>query len=268
MERVALRVALAPVLTVESNDFGEAEFEAIYNVLNYGIDFTFGTKKEPKQALDTVHRIILTGNAIKQIEQGELSELTQGDFALGPKAVEDYKKEWDPEWLEEYEKLPPNSQRRFDYVYIYRLIRAYGNQLAGLRDILAEVIKNAQESEDGQVIVSNRHQVITWDPRIDIGADSPPCFQRAWIRYYHPLMVDIHLSWRSRNLRHGWRTNLIGGTAMFNKVVFAPNNCRIVRIIDDSDSMHIMKGDIQSSQKILSKAENLYPEVVRRLRTY
>lgn len=267
MEMVILEVELAPVFMIESTDFGEAEFEAIYNVLNFGKDITFGSRAEPKQARDSVHKIVLTGNAIEQIERGESSELTQGEFALGPKAIEDYKKEWDPEWLEEYERLPPDSKERFKYVYVGRLIRTYGDQLTGLRDQLAEIIRDTDDSGKN-VIVSNRHQVITWDPRTDLGSEAPPCFQRAWIRYYHPRMIDLHLSWRSRDLRHGWKNNLIGGIAMFNKVVFAPNKCRIVRIIDDCDSLHIMNGDMQSSQQILSEAENLYPEVVRRLRTY
>ena len=263
---------LAPCFTVENEDFGEAELQAIYNVVNFGKDITFGSEKEIKTARDSVHTIILTGNAIKQIEAGELSELTQGNYALGPKSSQKYRDEWDRAWLEEHEKLPKDSKQRFTYTYIERLIRTYGDQFARARELLADMIKKAKEAEAAgkHPILSNRLELITWNPEIDMGADAPPCFQRAWIRYYHPLMIDLHLSWRSRDLRDAWKYNIIGGVAAFNKEIFFPNNCRIVRIIDQCDSLHIYiyNGSLVLAKEVLSEAEAKHPEIMKKFRIY
>ena len=184
-----MEASLSPYFEVKSDDFGIAELQAIYNVVTFGKDIYFGSVKEPKSARDSVHTIILTGNAISQIEKKHLSELTQGEYNLGPKAAQKYMDEWDREWFEAYDRLPADSDQRFDYTYIGRLLVNHGDQLKGLRNELGELIDNVKEAESkGKgIIVSNRHQVITWDPEIDIGADAPPCFQRLWARYYHPI---------------------------------------------------------------------------------
>ena len=261
---------LTPYFEVRSDDFGVAELQAIYNVVNFGKDITFGSEKEPKQARDSVHTIILTGNAIRQIEKGYLSELTQGEFNLGPKASQKYMDEWNRDWFSEYDKLPLDSKQRFDYTYIERLLVNHGDQLEELRNELKELIEKAEKAEakGKEVIVSNRHQVITWDPKIDMGSDAPPCFQRAWIRYYHPYMIDIHFSWRSRDLRNAWKYNLIGAIAGFNKEIFFPNKCKIVRIIDQIDSLHIMHGVLGTAQKLLLEAQNKHPQIMRKILEY
>lgn len=265
-----MEASLPPYFEVKSDDFGIAELQAIYNVVTFGKDIYFGSVKEPKSARDSVHTIILTGNAISQIEKKHLSELTQGEYNLGPKAAQKYMDEWDREWFEAYDRLPADSDQRFDYTYIGRLLVNHGDQLKGLRNELGELIDNVKEAESKgkEIIVSNRHQVITWDPEIDIGADAPPCFQRLWARYYHPNMVDIHLSWRSRDLRNAWKYNLIGAIAGFNKEIFKPNKCKVVRIIDQIDSLHIYHGVLSTAQKLLLEAQNKYPEIMRKIIEY
>jgi thymidylate synthase len=62
--------------------------------------------------------------------------------------------------------------------------------------------------------------------------------------------VDVHFTWRSRDLFTAWQSNIICLTEMLNREVVKPNNCRIVRIIDYSDSLHLYARDIADAKKV------------------
>ncbi|MDD5696853.1 MAG: hypothetical protein PHO90_02680 [Candidatus Pacebacteria bacterium] len=245
---------MSPYFEVRSQSFNDAWIEALDNAVNYGKDITFGSEKEPKKARDTDQTIILTGPAIAEIEAG----IAPPGFGLKKGGLEAYTNEFNRDWYEEYRKLPPDDMHRFSYVYFERLVDTYGDQLLKLRELLARSIKSG--------IASNRHQAITWSPTIDMENDSPPCFQRVWIRYYHPGIVDMHLSWRSRDLLDAWPGNEIGIVPMMNREVFFPNNCRIGRIIDQNDSLHVYHGRLQQAMNVLKEEEIRNPALMRRLK--
>lgn len=251
---IVLEVETAPYFEVKSQSFNEAWIEALYNVVNYGKDITFGSEKEPKKARDTTQTIILTGPAIAEIEAG----IAPPGFGLKKGGLAAYTNEFNREWYEEYRKLPPDDKHRFSYVYIERLIDTHGDQLLKLRELLAKSIKSG--------ISSNRHQAITWSPAIDMENESPPCFQRVWIRYYHPKTVDVHLSWRSRDLLDALPGNEIGIVPALNTEVFFPNDCRIGRLIDQNDSLHVYQGRLQQAMNILRDEEIRNPALMRRLK--
>jgi thymidylate synthase len=97
-------------------------------------------------------------------------------------------------------------------------------------------------------ITSNRDQAITWQSKIDLGNASPPCLQRIQIRYLGDYNVDVHLTWRSRDLYTAWQANIVAIIDMLNREVIRPNNCRIVRLIDYADSLHIYESDKEAEQ--------------------
>jgi thymidylate synthase len=252
-------VTLAPNFLIESEDFHEAWFEAVYAVKNLGAPLYFGSKKEPKEALDSVQTIAMTGKAIAQIQNCEIHPF----YRMRDLAIQQYKREYDRNWFDqEYSKMPPEDRKRFTYVYIERLIKhrvpgGFIDQLLKLRQLLKEQIESG--------ISSNRHQAITWEPDIDMGADYPPCLQRIWIRYYSVGYVDVHFEWRSRDLFNAWQGNLIGLIAMLFSEVILPNNCKILRIVDKSDSLHIYKGVLGEAEKVLGKERERVPDFVKKL---
>jgi thymidylate synthase len=242
---------LSPINTIESQDFHNAWVEAIKFVLRKDHEIFFGDKKEPKLAMDSCQKIILTENAIKQIENKEIPP------KYSFKMVEQYCKEFTREYLAKYQMK--SEKEKFEYLYFERLAEydrkeveynehtgiyeiEYIDQLTQMRKDLEEQIKTN--------IYSNRSQAITWIPSVDMGSVSPPCLQRLWIRYAGEYTVDVHFSWRSRDLFGAWQSNVIALADMLNREVVNPNNCKIKRIVDDNDSLHIYQRDWEDARKV------------------
>jgi len=88
-------------------------------------------------------------------------------------------------------------------------------------------------------VMSNRSKLITWYPDMDLYSTASPCLSEIQVRYIGENQVDAHLHFRSRDLISAWMANVIAITECLNREVIWPNNCKIARIIDYSDSLHI-----------------------------
>jgi thymidylate synthase len=234
---------LSNFYTIKSGDFNIAWMIAMNNVLKSNMDITFGSSKEPKYAKGSCQIIELTGNAIDQMSNGILHP----DFSF--KSIDQYKQEFDVDFLARYNTWP--EEKKFTYLYIERIAQYNGtiDQLRILRDQL--------EDQINKKIGSNRSQAITWEPEKDVVNNASPCMQRIWNRWIGEEngvnYADLHLDWRSRDLFNAWQPNLIAITWMMNKYVYGPNNCKIYRIIDKNDSLHIYRGDVESAKEIVDK---------------
>ncbi len=74
------------------------------------------------------------------------------------------------------------------------------------------------------------------------------CLQRIWIRHLGDQSVEVHLTWRSRDLYTAWQVNIIALIDMLNREVIRPNNCRIVKLVDYADSLHIYESDKEAEK--------------------
>jgi len=227
---------LPPVLQFDANDFNTAWERAVDNVLLYGIPITFGGRDEKKKALDTVQTIILNYNAADQILRKELHP--RFPFRM----VDQYIEEFTTGFLEKYQNMP--EKERFDYIYYDRLNR--DSQICHMRNNLEDQIAHD--------VISNRNQMITWIPKIDQYVSATPCLQRIRIRYEGNDNVSVHLDWRSRDLFNAWQVNLIGLVHMIYREIVEPNDCRVDRIVDRNDSLHIYKGDIAAATEMIKHA--------------
>jgi thymidylate synthase len=186
--------------------------------------------------------ISLTGNAIKQVEKREIHP--QYPF----RKVDEYCDEFTRSYVRHYLGMPKDE--RFAYLYFDRLTiypccrdpSCYIDQIMMLRQGLADQI--------GDAITSNRDQAITWQVDCDNATSSPPCLQRIQIRYIPEYKVDVHLTWRSRDLYGAWQANIIAIIYMLNREIIKPNNCEILRIVDYSDSLHVYKTDLEAAKKV------------------
>ena len=222
---------------IEGNNFHNVWWKAVHNVIKNGTDLVIGGGEERKPIKDSCMLISLTGNAIKQVEKREIHP--QYPF----KNVDEYCEEFTREYLEDYIKMDP--ELRFSYLYFERL--AYFKW--GGYDQLTRLCIQLHELIYGN-ITSNRMQVTTWYPRSDSLSSSPPCLQRIQIRYIPENKVDVHLTWRSRDLYGAWQANVIAIVDMLNREVIKPNGCEIIRIVDFSDSLHIYKTDSEAAKKV------------------
>ena len=225
----------SPTILIRENNFYNAWVHAVKRVLFEGRDTIIGSKKEPKPIRDVCSIIELSGDAIRQIENRELHP--QFPF----QHIDPYCEEFTREYLAQYIKKP--DQERFSYLYFERLaIYEEVDQIKQLRESLAV------QKDSG--ITSNRDQAITWQVRNDLGSTSPPCLQRIVTRYLGCDSVDMHLTWRSRDLYTAWQANIVAIIDMLNREVIRPNNCRIVKLVDYADSLHIYHSDIEMAKKV------------------
>jgi thymidylate synthase len=267
MEDFVLGKNISPVNKIEITSFINGWAQIILFICLRGIFAIIGSKKQPKKIKDSVHLIVFSGRAIREILDGTIHP--QFPF----KNVAEYSEEFTRSYLSAYLKKP--ERLKFVYLYFERFVRyivpepkrvsflekiAYSlkslegvfskatnndvlmDQLVVLRKQVAEQVKNA--------IASNRHQIITWLPYIDMDNESPPCLQRIWIRVYPNGSVDIHLDWRSRDAYAAYMVNLIGLIRMLYREVIAPNGCTIVRVIDYCDSLHVYYADLDAAMKV------------------
>jgi thymidylate synthase len=225
---------------IEERNFHNAWAKAIHAVLARGTDMVIGGGAERKPIRDSCMLISMTGTALTQIEARELHP--QAPF----KRIEEYCKEFTRPFLAAYRSKPPEEQ--FSYLYFERL--AHYEPPEGTRYDQLALLKAALADQIEQHITSNRAQAITWYVPGDLQRSSPPCLQRLQVRYLPERMVDVHFTWRSRDLFTAWQSNIICLTEMLNREVVKPNNCRIVRIIDYSDSLHLYARDIADAKKV------------------
>ena len=224
---------------IDETNFANAWARAVRHVLREGVRLRIGDAEKPKHILDTCAMVELTGAAVRQVEDREIHPKYPW------RLIDQYCVEFQRDYLEEYIELPEDKQ--FSYLYFERLAR-YGagvaprDQMNGLEQLLSFQIK------DG--ISSNRDQAITWQPHTDFGSDAPPCLQRIWIRYLGDWNVEVHLTWRSRDLYTAWQANMIAIIDMLNREVIRPNDCKIVKVLDYSDSLHIYDGDVFAARGV------------------
>lgn len=221
---------ISPTIFIEEQSFPNAYARAVRFVVRKGKKMTIGDAIEPKPIRDVCGFFVLTGDAIRQIEDRELHP--QFPFQL----ANPYCDEFTREYLSEYIEKP--DQEQFSYIYIKRLMM-YGDgdidQIKRLRAKLATQIDTG--------IASNRDQAITWQVATDIDSSVSPCLQRIWIRHVGGRDVEVYLTWRSRDLYTAWQVNIIALIDMLNREVIHPNNCRIVKLVDYSNSLHVYESD-------------------------
>jgi thymidylate synthase len=232
---------------IEEKNFHNAYAKAIQVVIREGANLTIGGTEQRKPIKDSCMLISLTGNAIKQVENRQLHP----HFPTKRIHLDEYCKEFTVDFLKEYEQK--SGTEIFDYLYIDRIINyptIEGTYLHH-QNQLYNLCKHLEQDKE-ENISSNRQQAITWIPSTDFGwsEKASPCLQRIQIRYIPKNKVDVHLTWRSRDLYSAWQSNVICIMDMLNREVIKPNNCEIERIIDFSDSLHIYITDLDEAKKV------------------
>ena len=220
---------LPPINLIESENFCNAWVRAIKFCDQWGVPLVFGDIKEPKTAKNSCQLISLTGVAIEQIENHEIHPRFPFTTIL------QYCDEFTREYLENY--LKKSNDQRFAYLYFERMVMFEASD-GTLIDQLNLAREQLREQIDSGVS-SNRNQMVIWQRKKDDKSKTPPCLQRIWMQYLGDNQVDVHWEFRSRDLISAWMANVIALAECLNREVIWPNNCKIARIVDYSDSLHI-----------------------------
>ena len=224
--------------------------KAWINLLKYCIgnesSIIFGDKNDPKRIRGEIcSRVVLEENAVKQIIDGVNYLPRQKMFPFGGKFIQHYVDEYSLKYIEEQAILKNGDKKKFVYTY-YDRFRRYPtsngiiDQVEALKNNLGQQIKNG--------IFSNRHQMTTWIPEKDVFSAEPPCLQRIWVTLIENNSIEVHLDWRSRDLYGAWHVNLVAIINMIDRDIAKPNNCKIIRVIDSCDSLHIYNGDFDQAR--------------------
>ena len=224
-----------PVNLIQNKTFVRSWQEAAAFVDDKGAERVIGGPKENgseverKKIKDTCQIIELFGKAIDQLNKGEMHP----KFPFGPKQLEEYCLQMTPEYVEKWQKMSNADVHKFRYLYWERFLFPY-DQIEALKLNLAELIKHD--------LSSNRVQAITWRPNEDAFNEEPPCLQRVQVIYLGKdeegtRCLDIRTDWRSRDI-NAWQSNLICLNRAFKRHVFEPNECKVVRWIDNCASLH------------------------------
>lgn len=207
---------------IDETDFNNAYARLVNNCLMFGMEQKYGNVHR----IDITGATVLTGNAIKQIENREVHPM----FPTKGKHLDEYCNEF----TEEYFQKEKTDMQEFEYTYYQRL-----------RNYLHVMYNNIRTKP----VFNNQIEMITWIPDIDSIADSPPCLQRIWIRTLSGDTCEVHITWRSRDLYGAWMSNIVGVIYMVNKYVLK-GDFKIVRIVDFCDSLHIYSTDIENAKRI------------------
>jgi len=101
---------------------------------------------------------------------------------------------------------------------------------------------------------SRRAQAITWVPKKDMWADSPPCLQRVWCTVRDNRLV-MHTTWRSRDIFRAMHMNMLAMTELQKKIAEALG-LEVGAYLDFSNSAHIYEktyADVERFLKVVEK---------------
>jgi len=104
---------------------------------------------------------------------------------------------------------------------------------------------------------SRRAQAITWVPKMDMWADSPPCLQRVWCTVRNDRLV-MHTTWRSRDIFRAMHMNMLAMTEL-QKRIAEQLGLEVGVYLDFSNSAHIY-------EKTYADVERFVRVVERRLK--
>lgn len=232
-----------PNFTLESKNFLEAWETAVRFCMENGYvdgsDTGFKTK-------DMCSFIVLTGRAIQQIK---LRQLHSGFPTKGL-----HLQEYINQFTDDFDV----KSSEFIYTYFHRLSQ-YPTTVDYSDLVLKDTINQLHIMKQNLRIGSRRNQAITWIPIEDIDSPEPPCLQRVWIRvleepdYEHGIkkkgQVELHITWRSRDMFSAWMSNIIGIVFMvYNEVL--GDDYEIVKLVDFVDSAHINENDWESAGRV------------------
>jgi thymidylate synthase len=196
---------------------------------------------------DMCSKITLHGNAIGQMLNSDLHK----DFPTKGKHCGVYITEYDRKWVAEQNALPEGDNRRFIYNYMDRFINYPYKEDELIIDQLKQLRENMKTCG-----ISRRQQIITWQPVKDMFSVSPPCLQRIWIRELEEdpedgqANTEVHFDWRSRDLFGAWMSNYVGLMNMLYKEIFTPLDLKVVKLVDNCNSLHIYSTDWEAANLV------------------
>jgi len=219
-----------PVIRVEGRTLPEAWEKSVIETWNKGMDIQtdYDKKDDPPSKDCTMIMVVnepLAEPRIHRAFPGSLEDLEiyRQEVVLG--IHDHWIKPDEGKWTYTYHK------RLFDY--------EIEDQIVGqVQYIIDKLSKN---------YYSRRAQAITWNPKLDVSTDDPPCLQRIWCRIVQnreDLLLQMNTHWRSRDAYKAAFMNIFALTDLARYIaekISEKISKRVIvgRYVDISDSFHI-----------------------------
>ena len=137
---------------------------------------------------------------------------------------------------------------KIHYTYHERLFR-YPPESINQIDYIVEKLKEKS--------FSRRAQAVTWIPKMDMWADSPPCLRRVWCTMRNDRL-NMHTAWRSRDVFRAMHMNMLAVTEL-QKKISEWLGLEVGVYLDFSNSAHIYEktyADVERFVKIVERRLN------------
>ncbi|MFH1790629.1 MAG: thymidylate synthase [Candidatus Omnitrophota bacterium] len=236
-----------PVIKVECRTIPEVWEKAVLETWDKGLSIRTQYDKEGDPAsrdctMIMVAREPLGEPRIHRAFPGALEDLEvyRQEVVLG--IHDHWIKPEEGKWTYTYHK------RLFDYEYAGEFVK----QIDALIDKLCESH------------YTRRAQAITWNPKLDIPTDDPPCLQRIWCRLVQgdgALILEMNTHWRSRDAYKASFMNMFALTDLGRAIAESVSRrlgvpVRVGRYVDISDSFHIYGSYFAEFEHFLALVKN------------
>lgn len=231
-----------PVIKVEGKTISEAWEKAVIETWNNGlaIKTEYDKKEDPPSKDCTMVMVIhepMSEPRIHRAFPGSLEDLEiyRQEVVFG---IHDH-------WINP-------KEGKWTYTYHKRLFE-YEIDKVSIRQIDYIVDKLSKN------YYSRRAQAITWNPKLDMLTDDPPCLQRIWCRLVEKeedFLLEMNTHWRSRDAYKAAFMNIFALTDLARYIAEAiqkkiNNKVSVGRYVDISDSFHIYGSYYQEFQNFL-----------------
>lgn len=133
------------------------------------------------------------------------------------------------------------EEGKWTYTYHQRLF-SYGSNPGDTIDQMCYIVDKLSKSG-----YSRRAQAITWNPKLDIPTDDPPCLQRVWFRISSEderFLLNMNTHWRSRDAFKAAFMNMFALTDLQRSIALklsekTGRDIEPGRYTDITDSFHI-----------------------------
>jgi len=102
--------------------------------------------------------------------------------------------------------------------------------------------------------LTRRAQAVTWNPKMDMWVDSPPCLQTVWSVIREGKLI-MHTTWRSRDIFRAMHMNMLAMTEL-QRVIAEKLDVEVGLYLDFSNSAHIYEKsyvDVERFIEVLKK---------------
>lgn len=228
------RQEVTPVIVITSQSMEAANSQMLHFICSAGRKLDFGDEKEHKYAWEAHVTLQLSGKILEDCYMGK----TPSHFPMGPQGVLAYQREYF------------NLLKCLTFIYHYK-IRLEDYRGVNQMDYLKEGVRKSIQYK----LNNNRLVATLWDPFLDEGTQSVPCFNWCQLRRLTGNVFRLEILYRSWDVTAVW-SNLAGLIKYFVDEVIVPGGGVLGEVIITGTSTHVYRHDFDYAKAIVGEVNS------------